>query len=69
MWGKGMSVTNPLRDERITPTYVGKSPLLCFVPSVGPDHPHVCGEKPQILFWQFLLLGSPPRMWGKEMPR
>ena len=50
----------------ITPAYAGKSDPLLPAAALGGDHPRVCGEK-------FLppggvrdVLGSPPRMRGKE---
>ena len=32
------------------------------------DHPRVCGEKVVALGVALFAKGSPPRMWGKELP-
>ena len=31
------------------------------------DHPHVCGEKAELAKPILARLGSPPRMWGKDL--
>ena len=36
------------------------------MPGKGWDHPRVCGEKRRVRSWRALLLGSPPRMRGKD---
>ena len=52
---------------RVTPAYAGKrlweTPLLCR----NGDHPRVCGEKFNLKEMSKTLLGSPPRMRGKDV--
>ena len=50
----------------ITPAYAGKSCSSCRPLQPPGDHPRVCGEKPQKPIPPAVLLGSPPRMRGKE---
>ena len=51
----------------ITPAYAGKSRAgVCIVGDFG-DHPRVCGEKHEPARAQGLIMGSPPRMRGKEI--
>ena len=55
--------------RRITPAYAGKRLSLFGKTYPEQDHPRVCGEK-QLHSAGFLpLLGSPPRMRGKDVPR
>ena len=50
----------------ITPAYAGKSRAgVCIVGDFG-DHPRVCGEKHEPARAQGLIMGSPPRMRGKD---
>ena len=66
MRGKAASVTGRCTGAGITPAYAGKS-RLCHQGTAGSwDHPRVCGEKGLLLYWLTPLLGSPPRMRGKE---
>ena len=50
----------------ITPAYAGKSDAACIHGAVVGDHPRVCGEKFQLFIELCFVLGSPPRMRGKE---
>ena len=57
-------VCHPSRG--ITPAYAGKSPLWGTGAKPLWDHPRVCGEKCLLLLALTSLMGSPPRMRGKE---
>ena len=50
----------------ITPAYAGKRDLVISESGDIEDHPRVCGEKRRVRSWRALLLGSPPRMRGKD---
>ena len=50
----------------ITPAYAGKRVRDSFCKDIRWDHPRVCGEKPRRGSGLNLILGSPPRMRGKE---
>ena len=55
-----------LKDDGITPAYAGKSIQTFQFVQYHRDHPRVCGEKS---VWHFQLrpvVGSPPRMRGKD---
>ena len=50
----------------ITPAYAGKR-KSCVVQKINAwDHPRVCGEKMPCSPWGMILVGSPPRMRGKD---
>ena len=51
----------------ITPAYAGKSANRVSQDIGGRDHPRVCGEKRDRRSTKFVLLGSPPRMRGKDL--
>ena len=65
LWGKLARRAGDGRENRFTPTPVGKtgsrSPGIfgCRV------HPHACGENTDITDYVSSLDGSPPRLWGK----
>ena len=50
----------------ITPAHAGKSSWYKVESYDLQDHPRACGEKPPLLCFFSLVLGSPPRMRGKE---
>ena len=50
----------------ITPAYAGKRAEQAHSMSCSEDHPRVCGEKSGSCFFLSIVLGSPPRMRGKE---
>ena len=52
--------------HRITPACAGKSNILFVGHGVFWDHPRVCGEKPKIFGKTIEILGSPPRVRGKD---
>ena len=65
VWGKVAAAVHVVLRLRITPTCVGKSIAQLRTGQYFEDHPHVCGEKAIRLSLCRLLLGSPPRVWGK----
>ncbi len=66
VWGKVYSllICNP--SFRFNPTCVGKRSSLKFPSNLSPVQPHVCGEKPISLRSDIVIVGSTPRVWGKE---
>ena len=50
----------------ITPAYAGKSQCRAGVAALCRDHPRVCGEKISSYSPTSTMLGSPPRMRGKD---
>ena len=66
MRGKDLKRNTKKLRTRITPAYAGKRPCgFCPVRSLR-DHPRVCGEKPWLISFQLVDMGSPPRMRGKD---
>ena len=67
MRGKGLCKGFHLCDVGITPACAGKSEKQ--VPFLPPyqDHPRVCGEKGGVPGRDHELVGSPPRVRGKEV--
>ena len=51
---------------RITPAYAGKRLLLLLRAKPYQDHPRVCGEKHNRSLRPVPVVGSPPRMRGKD---
>ena len=66
MRGKVPECRNGGEDYGITPAYAGKRPHSLPAESPQWDHPRVCGEKLMQMLVIRRLLGSPPRMRGKE---
>ena len=64
--GKEYPPPPPAKQVGITPACAGKSklPLLDYSPAW--DHPRVCGEKVVLSIFLVPLMGSPPRVRGKE---
>ena len=50
----------------ITPARAGKRLQISVVSMAGRDHPRACGEKFPLWFARWSILGSPPRVRGKE---
>ena len=65
VWGKVSKVDRLVSGGRITPTCVGKSKRTVLKHIMDEDHPHVCGEKAESREESTVILGSPPRVWGK----
>ena len=66
MRGKVRCCMPLLRASGITPAHAGKRFTASGTTWQSRDHPRACGEKGFLLFRLFLLLGSPPRMRGKD---
>ena len=66
MWGKLFKVTLELFLDRYTPTCVGKTPPLVGILDHATVHPHVCGENEKNAAFERVLIGTPPRVWGKR---
>ena len=64
--GKGVSVSISLETSRITPASAGKSCSACFHNSIRKDHPRECGEKRRKHSFYHPIIGSPPRVRGKD---
>ena len=60
----GGPVSEPVR---ITPACAGKSIKCCKRIYTSRDYPRVCGEKVREARLIAFLLGSPPRVRGKEL--
>ena len=65
MRGKGLLCSLFRSDAGITPAYAGKSRWYAPRVAHAPDHPRVCGEKPENPNSACEGAGSPPRMRGK----
>ena len=68
---RGKAFVNIFVDalRRITPAYAGKSKRTDELHQQRQDHPRVCGEKPRPAPLRCAIVGSPPRMRGKEASR
>ncbi len=66
VWGKVALLFFYRLLHRITPTCVGKSASYSHSSRRIRDHPHVCGEKSWNILVISAMLGSPPRVWGKD---
>ena len=49
---------------RITPTYMGNTPMAIANMAAGKDHPHIHGEYPTVPNATAPATGSPPHTWG-----
>ena len=65
VWGKLYHVLYRLLFRRFTPTCVGKTQSNLCQGRQLVVHPHVCGENLWAWLQSDLLVGSPPRVWGK----
>ena len=66
MRGKARADSAIGNDAGITPAYAGKSIWWHGNLIGGGDHPRVCGEKSFTRVQIMLVVGSPPRMRGKD---
>ena len=66
MRGKGEVEAGKESVDRITPAYAGKRGRCPRPAGRRWDHPRVCGEKIRARLHPRFLVGSPPRMRGKE---
>ena len=67
MRGKEFILRSRANKTRITPAYAGKSLKKLRKKYNIRDHPRVCGEKVQTLYYPDVQQGSPPRMRGKVL--
>ena len=67
--GKGPKRSWPARASRITPARAGKSGCALLQWPAGWDHPRACGEKYEDLIYRKDVMGSPPRVRGKEIQK
>ena len=66
MRGKLAGGVHRMRLERITPAHAGKTKSTASMCSACADHPRACGENLPNKKSSPWLLGSPPRMRGKQ---
>ena len=66
VWGKAINKGVSARGGGNTPTCVGKRFRDELHALSVPEHPHVCGEKSSCQRGQFVQVGTPPRVWGKD---
>ena len=66
MRGKGRFIPPVQCQNGITPAYAGKRVAAQIFRNLNRDHPRVCGEKILAILCFSWLLGSPPRMRGKD---
>ena len=66
MRGKGYGATIGEDGMRITPAYAGKRQFCPPAGRTDKDHPRMCGEKMMKAGSNCAMLGSPPRMRGKD---
>ena len=65
VWGKCHQIARGEHCTRFTPTGVGKIEIISPGRSSETVHPHGCGENDNMIALLAILLGSPPRVWGK----
>ena len=66
MRGKAVLILDDVPGVGITPAYAGKSCVCGHFACICGDHPRVCGEKQPFRPSTPQVLGSPPRMRGKD---
>ena len=66
MRGKQVDAAERLQQERITPADAGKTAQPAFAAENLGDHPRGCGENNFAVIGDCGILGSPPRMRGKQ---
>ena len=60
-WGRPGHRGRACRAHRFTPTCVGTA----LLPSPSPVHPHVRGDGVDLYVKHMVMVGSPPRAWGR----
>ncbi len=66
VWGQPRRIVLRGLRSRFTPTCVGTT-KTCSCDRVGRSvHPHVCGDNVSASIVQFVVIGSPPRVWGQH---
>ena len=67
VWGKHMLGVHRIVCDWFTPTCVGKTLSKLTNSLCSTVHPHVCGENQPIHERYTGKVGSPPRVWGKQV--
>ena len=65
MWGRRDDMLESGGNLRNTPTHVGKTNRFFSSHLYSWKHPHACGEDFKKYVLAFLLMETPPRMWGR----
>jgi len=65
VWGKVFQYKFSVLSIRFIPTCVGKRVKCQYSYDYVAVHPHVCGEKSDIIALHVPIGGSSPRVWGK----
>ena len=68
VWGKPARFDVYTATLRITPPCVGKAAIISRSFPLLRDHPHMCGESLPTNWEQARHVGSPPHVWGKQLP-
>ena len=66
MRGKPAYVVGRLEMPGITPAHAGKTFLRNLKQAIRQDHPRACGENAETEAGYSAMIGSPPRMRGKQ---
>ncbi len=67
VWGQVAKRAALYCQTGIIPTRVGTRRLNFFLNSLRKDHPHACGDKPEVKRMLEEIAGSSPRVWGQGM--
>ncbi len=68
-WGRLLVRAKGIACPRFTPTCVGKTKGWQDYSGLRTVHPHVRGEDHRVAHGLCLPLGSPPRAWGRPLPK
>ena len=66
MRGKLLDLEGTGELARITPAHAGKTDQFRSVQALDTDHPRACGENKLDAISDYSIVGSPPRMRGKQ---
>ena len=64
LWGTPTRMREAGRLRRFIPTAVGNAALSDMPPRKARVHPHGCGERGAVSYFQQRRAGSSPRLWG-----
>ena len=67
VWGQALHFCAYQNHFRIIPTRVGTSGVIRQAHHELKDHPHACGDKPDLAASADCVLGSSPRVWGQAL--
>ena len=68
VWGERKHCDALKVNLRTIPTRVGRTECADFVEQAGADHPHACGENPDVEVELEEICGPSPRVWGELRP-